>query len=157
MSAPPAPRDDAIEDLPGLLKAVLDSIAHQADRRLAPHGLTLAQWHPLHALHCGSGATAGALARSIRGDPGAVTRALHRLESRQMVRRLRSTTDRRIVHLALTPRGHEAAAIFPGVLAEVLNDHLAGFSHGEWRELLRMLRRMATHGASVDASRDTAE
>ena len=56
--------------------------------------------------------------------------------------RVRSETDRRVVHLRLTPAGEAAAASIPHVLASVNNDFLQGFSERDWKQLRRLVERM---------------
>ncbi|MNT99143.1 hypothetical protein D3C86_2214250 [compost metagenome] len=70
-----------------------------------------------------------------------------------MVARERSTTDRRVVQLALTPEGDKVAAQVPPVLADVLNGHLSDFTHDEWQLLLRLLRRMLANGEALRQQR----
>ena len=132
-----------------LMKNVLASIVHQVDRRLIDHDLTHAQWAPLFKLALGECGTVAELARTLQSDPGAMTRSLDRLEAKGLVARVRSSTDRRVVHLELTDTGREVAAVVPGVLSEVLNLHLAGFTETEWRGLLGMLSRMRANGEAL--------
>jgi hypothetical protein len=40
----------------------------------------------------------------------------------------------------------------PIVLAQVLNEHLAGFSKSEWGQLKDMLRRMVANGEAAAAA-----
>ena len=75
-----------------------------------------------------------------------MTRAIDRMEAKGLVQRNRSTTDRRVVQLALTDEGQRVAALVPPVLADVLNGHLSDFTHDEWLLLLRMLRRVLANG-----------
>jgi DNA-binding MarR family transcriptional regulator len=135
-----------------VLKGVIASITHQVDRRLVDHDLTHAQWVPLFKLAHGECGTVAELARTLQSDPGAMTRALDRLEAKGLVARVRSSEDRRVVNLELTDAGREVAAVVPAVLAEVLNLHLAGFSHDEWRALLSMLKRMRANGDALRAA-----
>ena len=137
-----------------LMKRVMQSLLRQIDRRLAEHDLTHAQWLPLYRLARGDCMTMGALARDQGLDPGAMTRALDRLESKGLLRRERSLQDRRVVKLALTDAGHAAAQPVPAVLAEVLNAHLTGFSEAEWTQLIGLLQRMVVNG---DALRDVGK
>ncbi|MBL8353084.1 MAG: MarR family transcriptional regulator [Burkholderiaceae bacterium] len=137
-----------------LMKRVTQSLAQQIDRRLAPHDLTHAQWLPLYRIARGECHTMAALARDQALDPGAMTRALDRLEAKGLLRRERSRQDRRVVRLALTDAGRAAAQHVPPVLADVLNAHLAGFSEAEFRQLVSLLERMAANG---DALRDAAK
>lgn len=140
---------DANESLGLLFKRVMQSIALQADRRLAEHGLTHVQWVPLMKIKHNQCCSVAALARELHTDAGAMTRALDRLEAKGLVERVRSETDRRVVKLSLTDEGERLAALVLPVLAEVFNEHLAGFSHDEWQTLLSLLRRMAVNGDAV--------
>lgn len=139
-----------------LMKRVLQSIAQQIDRELAAHDLTHAQWIPLYWLARGDGSTVAELARDVVLDPGAMTRALDRLEAKGLVRRERSRKDRRVVLIELTDAGRAAAASVPPVLSAVLNAHLAGFSDAEWRSLLALLQRMLANGAALREAREAA-
>jgi len=138
-----------------LFKRALHSFSTQVDRRLAPHDLTHAQWLPLYWLSRGECDTIAALARSQALDPGAMTRALDRLEAKGLLVRVRSTQDRRVVNLELTDEGRRTAALVPPVLAEVLNAHLSGFSHDEWQQLVHLLQRVLANGEALrDSPKD---
>ena len=137
-----------------LIKRVMQSVLLQIDRRLVEHDLTHAQWLPLYRLARGGCDTMAALARDQSLDPGAMTRALDRLEAKGLLRRERSLQDRRVVKLELTDAGRAASQPVPAVLAEVLNAHLAGFSETEWLVLIDLLQRMVANG---DALRDLAK
>jgi DNA-binding MarR family transcriptional regulator len=139
------------ESVGAVMKGVMASIANQVDRRLVDHDLTHAQWVPLFKLAHGECGTVAELARTLQSDPGAMTRALDRLEAKGLVARVRSCEDRRVVNLELTEAGREVAAVVPAVLAEVLNLHLAGFTEPEWRSLLDMLKRMRANGDALRA------
>ena len=93
--------------------------------------------------------TVAELARETQSDPGAMTRLLDRLEAKGFCRRQRSTDDRRVVRIELTPEGELAAQEVPIVLSEVLNEHLAGFSKTEWSQLKDMLKRMVANGEAA--------
>ena len=142
----------ADESVGALIKLVMASITTQVDRRLVDHDLTHAQWVPLFKLAHGECSTVAELARTLQSDPGAMTRALDRLEAKGLVARVRSSEDRRVVNLELTDAGRDVAAVVPAVLAEVLNLHLAGFSKEEWRALLSMLKRMRANGDALRAA-----
>ena len=129
-----------------LMRKVLSSIRTQADAQLSTHDLTYAQWVPLYKIARSGQATVASLARDLETDPAAMTRVLDRLEAKGLVARERSTTDRRVVQIALTPEGQAVAARVPPVLAEVLNGHLSDFTHDEWQQLLHLLRRMLANG-----------
>lgn len=141
-----------------------DSIGHQlvnlmtmmrreVELRMAEHGLTDAQWKPLWMLKIGRATTAFELAREMDVDAGAITRLLDRLEAKALVERVRSASDRRVVHLRLTPAGDAAAARVPHVLASVNNDFLRGFSEPEWKQLRKLIDRMAANGHALLAEK----
>jgi DNA-binding MarR family transcriptional regulator len=141
----------ADESVGWLMKRALMSVAQAADRRLEPKGITHAQWAALFMLQSRRAATVAELARETQRDPGATTRLLDRLEAKGFCRRERSTDDRRVVRVELTPEGEVAAQEVPVVLAQVLNEHLAGFSRAEWSQLKDMLRRMVANGEAAEA------
>ena len=119
-----------------LMRRVLSSVLQLADAQLSEHGLTYVQWLPLYKLMLCAEANSSTLAKDLGMDPASVTRALDRIEAKGLLRRERSTTDRRVVHLVLT---------------RVLNGHLKGFSHAECALMLSLLQRMLANG---DALRD---
>lgn len=132
-----------------LMKRVLSSILAEADARLASHDLTHAQWLPLFKLAAKECDTIAALSRELDLDPGAMTRSLDRLEAKGLVRRERSTEDRRVVNLVLSDEGRKVARKVQPVLAEVLNQHLQGFSEAEWKQLVALLGRMVANGEAM--------
>ncbi|MGY4828392.1 MarR family winged helix-turn-helix transcriptional regulator [Sphaerotilaceae bacterium SBD11-9] len=156
MSRPLPPADfyrpneySADESVGYLLRRLLNSMKQETDKRLEPHGLTNAQWEPLYKLRKCMASTVAELARELQTDPGATTRLLDRLEAKGLCKRVRSTEDRRVVNLELTPEGEAAADMIPGALVEVMNAHLAGFSKTEWQALTGYLRRMVANGESM--------
>lgn len=130
-----------------LLKLVFGSLVKNIDARLQPLELTAMQWEPLLLLWAGRADTVAALARECNMDCGAMTRMLDRLELKELVKRQRSETDRRVVNLALTEKGHEAAAAIPPVLRDELARHLHDFSDHETDLLICMLQRMLDNGS----------
>ncbi|RZK99230.1 MAG: MarR family transcriptional regulator [Rubrivivax sp.] len=132
-----------------LMKRLMQAMVTDVDRQLETHGLTHAQWTPLFLLRQGRVDTLAELSRELQLDAGAMTRTLDRLEAKGLVKRERSTQDRRVVHLALTDEGLAASAHVPQVLCETLNAFLAGFSHDEWQSLLDFLRRMTQNAERV--------
>ena len=139
----------AEESVGYLMKRVMLSVVHQADKRLEAHDLTSAQWGPLLRLQNTGGSTVAELARWLQIDAGAMTRLLDRLEKKGLCKRVRSTADRRVVHVELTPDGEAAICHVPGVLAEVMNAHLAGFSKTEWQALTTYLQRILKTGEAM--------
>lgn len=125
-----------------LMRRIMALLAHDIERELGPSDLTNAQWVPLFKLYKGHGSTAAELARECELDAGSMTRLLDRLEAKQLCSRVRSSQDRRVVHIELTEAGRLAAQEIPVALCKAQNALLAGFSQEEWQTLKGYLRRM---------------
>jgi DNA-binding MarR family transcriptional regulator len=136
------------------LVQVVSLMRREVEARMALHGLTDAQWKPLWMLKAGRASTANELARETCIDAGAITRMLDRLEAKGLIERVRSETDRRVVHLRLTDAGEAAVANVPPVLASVNNDFLRGLSEREWHQLGKLLERMAENGRQLQTQTD---
>jgi len=129
-----------------MMRQIITLLAGEVDKALEPADLTSAQWIPLLKLHMGTASTVAELARECKLDGGAMTRMLDRLETKGLVARVRSSEDRRVVNLALTPEGRVAARQIPAVLCKVQNAFLEGLSVAEWQQLKDLLRRILANG-----------
>lgn len=134
-----------------MMRRILQSLAHSIETELAGSALTNAQWLPIMKLYLGQSSTGAELARDCQLDAGAMTRMLDRLEAKGLCSRSRSERDRRLVHIALTDSGQRAAQALPGVLSEVLNQHLAGMSADEFATLKTLLQKMLSNGQALQA------
>ena len=137
-----------------MIRRINSLLAQQVEREFEPCGLTNAQWLPLLKIYWGHATTVAELARGCELDAGSMTRLLDRLESKQLLRRVRSSDDRRVVNLELTDAGRDAASEIPHVLCKVQNEHLVGFSHAEWTTLVGFLGRILDTAQSRVVSDD---
>ena len=98
--------------------------------------------------------SASDLCKGISYDAGAMTRMLDRLESKGLIRRNRSTEDRRLMILELTDEGRAAYPRMREISLSVANRFLRGFSKSEARQLEGFLTRMLENaqGTAVRAS-----
>lgn len=128
-----------------LLRLAQMAIAQRVADETDLGGSTIPQWLPLYKVHSGHANTVADLARKCTVDAGAMTRLLDRLERKGLCRRVRSETDRRVVHIELTPEGVEVARSVPEVLSRVYNAALSDFSHEEWQQLQGYLRRLCVN------------
>ncbi|HUW38986.1 MAG TPA: MarR family transcriptional regulator [Rhodocyclaceae bacterium] len=131
-------------------KRAYGSLQRSLDARMQPLDLTGLQWGPLLLISRGCADTVAACARESGNDAGAMTRMLDRLEAKDLLLRERSTLDRRVVNVTLTERGQAIAAQIPFTLAEVLNQHLRGFSEAEFKQFLDLLQRFVRNGEAAD-------
>jgi DNA-binding MarR family transcriptional regulator len=147
---------NAGESVGYLMRRIMALISQGVERELEPKGLTNAQWVPLLKLYMGHASTVAELARGCDLDAGSMTRLLDRLEAKELVRRVRSVDDRRVVNLELTEAGQAAAKEIPEVLCGVQNAHLAGFSREEWHTLKGFLRRILDTANTLQAEQSAA-
>jgi DNA-binding MarR family transcriptional regulator len=134
---------ESVCELLVLLKEICSSMAHDVDRRLACHDLTLAKAMPLLVLLESPDQIVTSIARCGHCDAGAMTRILYELEGKGMISRTRSDADRRVVHLKLTRRGRRVAKELPEVIQAATDRQLAGFESADRQALMVALRRMS--------------
>lgn len=121
------------------------TLTARIEASFASHEFTLLQWILLMHLRDGLARTASDIARELHHDSGALTRVLDQLEARGLVTRRRSSTDRRVVQLDLTPQGRRTVEqLLPTVVAE-LNEALAPLTRAEFAQFERTLRKMDQH------------
>lgn len=137
-----------------LMRRILNIVAQEVERELEPSGLTNAQWVPLLKLYMGVASTVAELARECNLDAGGMTRLLDRLEGKGLLRRIRSSEDRRVVNLELTDEGREAARQIPAILCGVQNAHMRGFTLEEWQLLKSLLRRILDNALEIQAAQE---
>ncbi|MPS25926.1 MarR family transcriptional regulator [Pigmentiphaga sp.] len=140
-------RYDPEESVGYLIKQAHLSFQRAVDAEMTALDLTAMQWGPLMLLAMGRGETAAELARNACSDTGAMTRMLDRLESKGLIRRVRSAEDRRVLKLELTEEGVRAAEQVPQRLHDAVDLHTRDFSEQEVQQLKSLLRRMAANGA----------
>jgi DNA-binding MarR family transcriptional regulator len=125
------------------------------DKRLAPLEISSAQFIVIAMLAASNDAMSAAdLCKGISYDAGAMTRMLDRLESKGLIRRNRSTQDRRLMHLELTEEGRAVYPRMREISMTVANHFLRGFTKTEARQLEGLLGRMFEN-AQTEAQRVT--
>jgi len=127
------------------------------DKRLAPLDMSAAQYIIVANLASGPGEpkSAADLCKVISYDAGAMTRMLDRLEAKGLVRRTRSSQDRRLMNLELTEEGRAAYPRMREISMTIANRFLRGFNKTEARQLEGFLNRMLEN-AQVVATRASA-
>jgi DNA-binding MarR family transcriptional regulator len=127
--------------IPALVMHLGTAIRTVFDRRLSHLDLTMQQAALLR--HCTDLVSPAQIAPLLGTDAAGMTRLVDRLEERHLVRRRRSSVDRRSILLEPAPA---ATAMFPeirNIFRGVLNDLLAGFSEAERAQFLALLQRLA--------------
>ena len=82
------------------------------------------------------------LARHLSRDKGQITRTVKMLEEVGLVRRTRSTTDRRVWFVELTDKGHAHVASYQELLTELVEGLVSGLDEGERLQFSATLAKM---------------
>lgn len=117
-------------------------------------GLTAPQILLLQAVRDKGQVTIGELAQDVSLSQATVTTILDRLEKRELVYRVRSTTDKRKVHAHLTELGKETLEHAPMPLQEQFKEQFANLQDWEQTMIISSLQRVATmmDAQDIDAS-----
>jgi DNA-binding MarR family transcriptional regulator len=119
-------------------RRILDSLTE----RLEPHGITLPQYFVLRELWQEEGLTQREVANRVGVLEPTMVTTLDALERLGMIRRVRSTTDRRKTHVQLTSEGQTMRDTLHGYASSVLDRALTGISDDEVGALRRVLRQI---------------
>src|SRR3974390_1673120 len=130
------------ESIGALIGLARKTMINRIDAKLEPFEVNAAQW--LGGLLGGQNAVSppSRPCEMLTHDPGAMTRLLDRLESKGILKRVRSAEDRRTAQLELTDSGK---ALYPKIISAIVdvnNGLLRGFSRDEGSRLEGYLRRM---------------
>lgn len=131
-----------------LIRRTSNLMLPQMEALFADESLTFSQWTVLMALREWGHSTSAEVARDICHDAGSLTRILDELEQRDLIARVRSETDRRVVALSMTPQGLALVETLLPRVVEHWNSLLGDFSHLEIKLLIKLLTRLtqATEG-----------
>jgi MarR family 2-MHQ and catechol resistance regulon transcriptional repressor len=158
----PSPPDVSPDERDALRLWVVLSRAHaaiaaHAAADVARHGLTLAEFGVLEALHHKGPMLLGEVQRSLLVSSGGVTYLVDRLEQRGFVRRDRCTEDRRARYAVLTDAGTEfVRAVFPRHAAAVAAA-MSGLTPEEQRTVRTLLRTLGTTAAALEPQGEERE
>jgi DNA-binding MarR family transcriptional regulator len=148
----------AIEDLRKTLSAM-----SAAERRLRsrdhsrPGELTHAQIRSIAALGKEREMTVGQLAKSAELKPATVTVTLDHLEAAGIVQRHRSTEDRRVCNVSLTPKGWEVLERKLGEWQALWEQRLGHVSDQDLQTAMRVIRQVTEIYDSVTPPDDTTQ
>jgi MarR family transcriptional regulator, organic hydroperoxide resistance regulator len=147
----------ALDDLRMSLSQVFGAERRLRGRDHAPGELTHAHIRSLHALGAQGELTAGQLAKSADLNPASVTAMLDHLEQADIVSRSRSTTDRRVTIVSLTPKGRELLAEKSAKWRSMWKQRLDSYSDAELDVAARVLREIGELMDSVAVAKDAAD
>jgi DNA-binding MarR family transcriptional regulator len=133
-----------------LIARVKSSMSNMINQRtVAELGVTGQQASVLFMVASGKCVLAAELAREYGIDASAVTRLVDRLEKRGLLKRVRSSEDRRAVRLALTPEGQSIAVRLPAIFRSIGGTLTNGLSPEQVGSLKTMLRQVLANGCAA--------
>lgn len=136
------PGDPSQEVLTALRRIIRATDLHS--KRLAREvGLTTPQIVMLQAARDLGEVTSGELAHHVSLSQGTVTTILDRLESRGLIERYRSASDRRVVHSRLTRQGRALLRKAPPLLHERFIEAFGDLPAGRQRRIIETLGEVA--------------
>lgn len=160
--APAAPQSAAAGQTREPIEELRRTLAHMsaAERRLRsrdhsqPGELTHAQIRSIAALGRDREMTVGELARSAELKPATVTVLLDHLEEAGIVQRRRSTEDRRVCNVSLTPKGWEVLERKLAGWQALWEERLAGVSDKDLQTAMRVIHQVTELYDSVTPPED---
>ena len=121
------------------------ALRREFEVRAAPLEITASQLQVLRRLWEGDGITTSALTCDAASDGGTVTGILDRLERKELIRRERSTTDRRVVQIWLTDAGRALQEPLTKILEEINGQALVGIDRAAQQQLVEALEKVASN------------
>ncbi len=139
-----AKRYDARRSIGYLVRHSSAIITCKIEALFAEKDLTFIQYVILMNLRDELAVTCADLCGVMRYDSGAITRVIDQLEKRKLLKRQRSTTDRRVVKLAITPHGKKVVESLIPVVVQQYNEWFTDFSKEETDTLIMLLTKFNT-------------
>jgi DNA-binding MarR family transcriptional regulator len=146
---------DFLEDeIVSALRRIVRAIDLQSRRMVEQCGLTGPQIVVLREAARLGGPSISSLARAVSLGQPTVSGILVRLEAQGLVRRKRSTQDRRSVFVTVTPKGTRLLAKAPSLLQDRFRSELSRLEKWERTQILALLQRLASmmDAESLDAA-----
>jgi DNA-binding MarR family transcriptional regulator len=125
------------------LRRIIRATDMQSKRIVKACGLTIPQVMVLRAIADLGDVTVRRVAGHVSLSQATVTTILNRLESRELVIRVRSNKDKRVVNARLTQSGWETLNSAPALLHEKFIERFEGLGKHQQGEILMALQRVA--------------
>jgi MarR family transcriptional regulator, 2-MHQ and catechol-resistance regulon repressor len=140
-------QDRALKLFVVLHRAAAAVTAH-AEADVARHGLSLAEFAAMEALHHKGPLLVGELQRAVLKSSGGITYVVDRLQEKGLVRRRPCPDDRRALYAELTPEGTtRMEEIFPAHAAAI-EAAVAGLSARDQEQAVALLKQLGLGAAA---------
>ena len=142
------------EELLVALRKVIRAIDMRSKQLSKQVGLTGSHLFILQKVSKQDGVMVREIADTINLSPATVTNILDRMESRDLVKRVRSTLDKRKVGIFLTEKGKQAISTAPLPLQEHFTNRFNALEEWEQSQMVATLQRIASmmDAQDVDAA-----
>ena len=136
--------------LPMILNRSLDAVMPAFRELFARYDLTDQQWRVLRVLWASEKVTSAELSKRTLLPGPSLVGIIDRLEKRDLVTRVRSVVDRRVVYVLATAKGRALnLEVSPHV--DAINARVSGaVSEEEWQAMEHTLARISTHVTAAD-------
>ncbi len=134
--------DRAAERLQQASKELIVCYQFRDRNRICCHGLSVSQCYVLDALTEQGDLTMQRLAERMHLAISTMTRVVAQLVRQGYARRRRDPEDRRVVHVAITPRGKEVMATITRSLVESQKAILRTLPEGQWEGAIAVVEAL---------------
>ena len=134
---------DRSHEVLAALRRIIRATDLQSKYLFKTSGLTIPQVLVLQSIRDLGEVTTGQVSERVNLSQGTVTSILDRLESRGLIERYRSISDRRVVHARLTKPGHAVLRQAPPLLHERFVAAFAALDAGKQERIIRTLKEVA--------------
>lgn len=131
------------DQIVGAIRQIIRAVDLHSRRLVHGHGLTGPQLAVLQEISRLQPVAPSVLARSVHLSQPTLSGILKRLESRQLVQRAKSESDRRSVMFAMTQAGADILANSPSLLQDDFRIGLSRLEEWERLQILATLKRVA--------------
>lgn len=139
----PAPTEERCQEVLVALRRIIRATDLHSKQLFKQSGLTTPQVVVLQSVRELGEVTTGQISARVNLSQATVTSILDRLESRMLVERYRSVTDRRVVHTRLTKLGQSALQTAPSLLHERFVDAFSTLSPSKQNKTIKTLEEIA--------------
>lgn len=142
------------ESLSYLSRRAGKQVTAQMEAAFAKLDISFVQYAVLMQVHEKVAITASDICQNLQHDTGALARIIEDLESRGLLTRERSETDRRRVEIELTEKGEALRRQLVATVVTFLDDVLEEFTREEADTLARLLTRLNDRLAQRQKAKD---
>lgn len=135
--------NDLCDDVLISLRRIMRAVDLQSRQLVRSHGLTGPQTYILKTMMQMGETTISQLAERVNLSKPTVTDILNRLEKHKLLRRVRSETDKRCVHVTVTDLAREKLTSSPPLLQEAFAQQFSWLKKWEQFQIISSLHKIA--------------